>query len=784
MRTLSRLGLSCLLSFFIVSYAHSQITKPPRGGLFGASHTTNSALHAINPKDHSDPGEGAQIAPIVGLSVTALAKEPTTGILYGFNGFDATPIRLFIVDPRNGGISGGSGDGSEVIVSGAPPGLIIVAVLGADFSADGTLYAAIEFRNTTDKTFESHLATVGTMPDGMDRIEATLLAKFDANFINALSFDPITDPLFPDGFLWAVSADFGPDNPNRLFKYGIGSGTFVSPLGGFALEDAGGDPPSGRGFGSLQFTCDGTLYGGTLENSIVEIHGVDFSGRFSDIVLTYKDVDGDRLFNLDVDELLTFTPVTDTSTGNTWDGISGVPDIVPFIGGVAIASGVMPPDPVTGDPRTDLWTMVDTTGTGSTVNPAGWLGSRWTYTVSADPQADGGEVFTIDTSSPNEGTIMFLGQGTMDGASLGGFAQATSCNVTNLTNAPVPAGLAVTSISIESFEQEHAFVEVAGLTSADFCVAGPDPRERGIRKGKDRFEQRTLYVPELSNTGTCGDLSQINLEIPKEVRGFRGKVTRPDLTVVEGVLYVIGDIHTTAEARGAVASLPFFETLIDYDGQDVDPSTEDACSDDDLAMHPLSLGGAIRDDFGNVEGMQGIIETVQCDGPANLTRRTTHIYPVRFQGNSANAERINVQTQLNGIEDTILEAYECLVDTSVLATMQGSLEEVRPAFNQGRWEDAVHALEDIAHAAHGDDWFGCQPDGDGNYRNYEGNFVSRALAAAFAVFDRYWLPSIGTWFEYKIPDDLGILLLDTRPTETCPLPSGPAYVAYPCPATP
>ncbi|MCZ6794598.1 MAG: IPTL-CTERM sorting domain-containing protein, partial [Planctomycetota bacterium] len=119
--------------------------------------------------------------------------------------------------------------------------------------------------------------------------------------IDGIAFDA-------DGVLWGAHSTGTAGTPG-LYQIDTttGAATFVSPI-----EDAGGVGPSG-GIVSLQFACDGTLYGGTGR----ALDGLD---------------DGGRLITIDPTTGL-MTRVAETSVTQ-----HGTP-----LGGLAFASSCRPP---------------------------------------------------------------------------------------------------------------------------------------------------------------------------------------------------------------------------------------------------------------------------------------------------------------------------------------------------------------------------------------------------------------------------------------------------------
>ena len=405
-----------------------------------------------------------------------------------------------------------------------------------------------------------------------------------------------------------------------------------------------------------------------------------------------------------------------------------------------------------------------------------------------------GSTYRLTSLTVRTGQAVFdrWGAGTSASTGTGAFTTVGSALVrstgetspTTARDIPTPTGDDVTVINIDVFEQVAAKVVVAGTTNADFCVA-PDPRELFKPKGKGKgkggvtrvFLPHYLNVSELSGTGTCtGDLefededfdtweellAVIDLQVAPRYRGYVGEFTLPnDTTATEAVWLVVGVVRSSAEFDGPVVVIGSPDELIDYSNT---PVAETPGCDRDLKWRNLDLGGAVAafGEFLNVEGNTMIVETAQCNGSRSLTRRTTHVFPVRLSGPGAASgkENENIRTQLDGIEATLGEAASC-ADASLIVDMQLSLDAARLAFAQKRYEDAIDDLEEVARSAKNADTFGtgftnCPID-----TNYRGNFMSRGLSAAFTVHDRFL--HADAYLKYFIPADLEVPLLDPTP---------------------
>jgi hypothetical protein len=383
-----------------------------------------------------------------------------------------------------------------------------------------------------------------------------------------------------------------------------------------------------------------------------------------------------------------------------------------------------------------------------------------------EQEGDGGFLYTIladgGFSSP-------VGESSAtDGSSLGGLALHTTCG-NNVSNTPTPEGENVTVISVPVFEQVAANVVQAGSTDASFCVL-PDIRYVG-----DTFTARNLSISEMAGMGSCtGPLvpggaetwetdifPKLNLVIASWYRSYPGEFTLPgDDMPTDGYWLVLGVVQSTAEFDGPVTYISFPETLIDY--SDVPEMQTPGC-DRPLAWRNLDIAGAVPEfgDFPNFEGNRMIVETAQCNTARSMTRRTTHIYPMRYSypKAGARAEAMNITAQIAGISGTLREAAVC-ADPSLLADMQASLQTAQLAHKANSFAAAEEAFEAIARSAKNAESFGSGFASCPVERNYRGNFMSRGITAAFTTHDRF--EHAGAYVKYFLPADLDIPLLDSE----------------------
>ncbi len=339
-----------------------------------------------------------------------------------------------------------------------------------------------------------------------------------------------------------------------------------------------------------------------------------------------------------------------------------------------------------------------------------------------------------------------------------------SPDATHVRDVPVPTGSDVPILELDLFKSVASNVLVAGQTDADFCIA-PDIRQTVVQ-GREVYSPRFLMLSELRGLGTCTGqlvpnepetweslLSQINLKIAPWFRAYKGKIALNQVPT-EGYWLVISIVRSTAVFEGPVAIKHVPEDLINYAGY-----TAPQCN---IARpwRALALGAPVAafGEFENVEDNRMIMEAAQCNTPGSLSRRSTHVAPIRLDGFVAD-EQTNLLLQLAGIQGTIAEASKCVDSSSRpgLKAIQDSLATGSVAFLLKQYDRAVSEFEQIARVAKfsSNHFSGCPAD-----RNYIGNFMSRGIPAAFTVFDRFQhvLPG-STWTKYLIPADLDVPLL-------------------------
>jgi hypothetical protein len=240
---------------FILISPGTAFAAPGTGWLLGTN-ANGGVLLDVNPGN----GAAVPIGPM-GVGVTpSLATDPLTGVVYVATG-GGNPV-LFTVNPANA---------MTALVGNT--GLGFAGVGGMDFDAAGNLYAAVNIAGDGG-TGSDHLAILNPING-----QATIIGPFGVcqgvppipvggsgfctiEGIEGIAFDA-------SGTLWGVHTARGAAGPPGLYTINPGNGAaaFVAPI-----LDAGGSPPSG-GLSSIQFACDGTLFGGTARGTFVNDGG-------------------------------------------------------------------------------------------------------------------------------------------------------------------------------------------------------------------------------------------------------------------------------------------------------------------------------------------------------------------------------------------------------------------------------------------------------------------------------------------------------------------------------
>jgi hypothetical protein len=226
---------------------------PGSGTLFGTD-PSNEDLIRIDPATGAGTVVGA-----MGVGSPSLSVDPLTGTMYA--GAGGGNDQLYRVDPATGGTT---------VVGSTNLGLATVA--GMDFRADGTLFASVNIAGDGG-TGADHLATINPTTAA-----ATVIGPFGScvgvsvpsGGGGSCTLEGIEGIAFsPSGILYGALSARGAAGSPGLYRIdpATGAATFLT-----ALVDQGGIPASG-GFVSLQFGCDGTLFGGTATQQVPATDG-------------------------------------------------------------------------------------------------------------------------------------------------------------------------------------------------------------------------------------------------------------------------------------------------------------------------------------------------------------------------------------------------------------------------------------------------------------------------------------------------------------------------------
>ncbi len=234
------LSAIALLLVFGLTLLPLQVQAVPGGGtLYGTS-----------------PDELITISPIRGVGTVV---GPNTAER-GFPGF--------AIDPATGLSFAGCGTGCDEIWNfnlnngmatflGLMNGGVVAS--GLDFRADGILFASLNMVSEGGSGGD-HLATINTQTG-----VATVIGPF-GNCPDTCTLDGIEAIAFDaQGNLWGSlrTSAFSSGAPGLYsINPNTGAATFVAPI-----LDGGGVPPPRGGVVSLQFACNGTLYGGTARSN-------------------------------------------------------------------------------------------------------------------------------------------------------------------------------------------------------------------------------------------------------------------------------------------------------------------------------------------------------------------------------------------------------------------------------------------------------------------------------------------------------------------------------------
>jgi len=241
----NRLVAGTLALILIAGLGSPAFANPGTGTLFG---TDGNLQNLITVNTAS--GVGNVIGPNTQGPFPSLAFDHTTNTMFGGTGggFGA----LLTVNTI-------TGQASPVGVS----NLGFAAVGGMDVASDGTIFVAVNIAGDGG-TGSDHLATVDKNTGqftvigpfgncvGVPALPVDGSGSCDNEGMEGIAFGST-------GILWGVHSTRGAAGAPGLYTINTNTGAanFVSPL-----LDASQNPASG-GFVSLQFACDGTLFGGT-----------------------------------------------------------------------------------------------------------------------------------------------------------------------------------------------------------------------------------------------------------------------------------------------------------------------------------------------------------------------------------------------------------------------------------------------------------------------------------------------------------------------------------------
>jgi len=244
MRTVRRLVLPAvvLVTFCALSIPELQ-AAPGTGTLYGTD-AFNGNFITIDPST----GSASVVGPLGAGPIPSLAVDPLTGIIFAGGGGGLPDI--FTVNPTTG---------AATLVG--DTGLGIAAMEGLDFNSAGVLYASVNIAGGGG-TGADHLAIINKATGAATvvgpygsctgvTIPSTAGGSCTIEGMAGIAFDAA-------GNLWGSHRTVAAGTPG-LYRINVATGaaTFVAPF----LDGSGGSPSGG--VVSLQFACNGTLYGGT-----------------------------------------------------------------------------------------------------------------------------------------------------------------------------------------------------------------------------------------------------------------------------------------------------------------------------------------------------------------------------------------------------------------------------------------------------------------------------------------------------------------------------------------
>ena len=252
--TLVVFTIASIFSIGLISFPtiHQALGAPGSGTLFGTD-ASDGNLISVNTVTGI-----ANIVGPMGGAFPSLAFDHTTNTMFAGSGGGAG--NLYTVT---------TGNGATNLV--ATSNLGGAAIGGMDVNVAGTLYAAVNIVGDGG-TGSDHLATIDKNTG-----QATIIGPFGNCVGTTLPFphipsdgsgsctiDGIEGIAFDTlGNLWGVHSARGAAGAPGLYTINIGTGAVAFSV---PLLDALGAPASG-GFVSIQYACDGTLFGGTARDS-------------------------------------------------------------------------------------------------------------------------------------------------------------------------------------------------------------------------------------------------------------------------------------------------------------------------------------------------------------------------------------------------------------------------------------------------------------------------------------------------------------------------------------
>ena len=230
-----------------------------RGTLFGLNPGGGGSFLTIDQFTGAITLTGS---PGAGNSVPSLATDPTDGTLYVGTG--ASDPNLCHIDAN------GVPLGPCVLTN-----LGIAAIGGMDFREDGTLFAAVNIAGGGG-TGSDHLATIDPTTG-----VATIIGPFGdcsgnpppfpADGFGSCTIEGIEGIAFDfDGVLWGAHTVRGAAGGPGIYMISPSTGAAT-----FIVDPLDGGVPISGGLSSIQFGCDGTLYGGTATSIPIPPTGID-----------------------------------------------------------------------------------------------------------------------------------------------------------------------------------------------------------------------------------------------------------------------------------------------------------------------------------------------------------------------------------------------------------------------------------------------------------------------------------------------------------------------------